>query len=63
MFEVGDRVQIHNPPNEWGSGIVAGILENGALVAIDNGVHKGFYYFYFDELEKIDILKGETNGN
>ena len=54
MFEVGDRVQIHNPPNEWGSGIVAGILEYGALVAIDNGVDKRFYYFYFDELEKID---------
>ena len=47
-------MQIHNPPNEWGSGIVAGILENGALVAIDNDTHKGFYYFYFDELEKID---------
>lgn len=31
MFEVGDRVQIHNPPNEWGSRIVAGILESGAL--------------------------------
>lgn len=42
MFEVGDQVQIHDHPNEWGSGIVAGILENGALVAIDNGVHKGF---------------------
>ena len=54
MFEVGDRVQIHSPPNGWGSGIVAGILENGALVAIDNGVHKGLYYFYFDELEKVD---------
>ena len=54
MFEVGDRVQIHNPPNERGSGIVAGILENGALVAIGNDTHKGFYYFYFDELEKID---------
>ena len=54
MFEVGDRVQIRDHPNEWGSGIVAGILENGALVAIDNGVHKGFYYFFFDELEKMD---------
>lgn len=54
MFEVGDRVQIRDRQNEWGSGIVAGIFENGALVTIDNGVHKGFYYFYFDELEKID---------
>lgn len=54
MFEVGDRVQIHNPPNEWGSGIIARILENGALVSIDYGVHNGFYYFFFDELEKID---------
>ena len=54
MFEVGDRVQIRDHQNEWGSGIVAGILEYGALVAIDNGVDKSFYYFYFDELEKID---------
>ena len=54
MLEVGDRVQIHNPPNEWGSGIVAGILEYGALVAIDNGVDKEFHYFYFNELEKIN---------
>lgn len=54
MFEVGDRVQIRDHQNEWGSGIVAGILENGVLVTIGNGVHKGFYYFYFDELEKIN---------
>ena len=54
MFEVGDRVQIHDRPNEWGIGIVAGILENGALVSVNHGVHKGFYYFYFDELEKVD---------
>lgn len=54
MFEVGDRVQIHDHQNEWGSGIVAVLLENGTLVSIDHGVHKGFYYFYFDELEKVD---------
>ena len=54
MFEVGDRVRIHDHPNEWGSGIVAGTLENGALVSIDRGVHKGIYYFYFYELEKVD---------
>lgn len=54
MFKVGDRVQIRDHQNEWGSGIIAGILESGALVAVDNGVHKGFYYFFFDELEKID---------
>ena len=54
MFEVGDRVQIRVHPNEWGSGIVVGILENGALVSVIHGAHKGFYYFYFDELEKMD---------
>lgn len=54
MFEVGDRVKILDHPNDWGSGIVAGILENGALVSVNNVAHKGFYYFYFDELEKID---------
>ena len=54
MFEVRDRVQIHDHPNEWGTGIVAGILENGALASVNHGVHKGFYYFYFDELEKVD---------
>ena len=54
MFEVGDRVQIRDHPNEWRTGIVAGILENGALVSVNHGVHKGLYYFYFDELEKVD---------
>lgn len=54
MFEVGDRVQIRDHQNEWGSGIVAGIFENGALVTIGNGVHKGLYYFYFDELDMLD---------
>ena len=54
MFEVGDRVQIRDHQNEWGSGIVAGISENGALVAIGNGVHKELYYFYFDELDMLD---------
>ena len=54
MFKVGDRVQIHDDPNEWGSGIIAGILEYGALVSVNDGVHNGFYYFYFDKLEKID---------
>lgn len=37
-----------------GSGFVAGILENGALVSVNHGVHKGIYYVYFDELEKMD---------
>lgn len=54
MFEVGDRVQIRDHQNEWGSGIVAGIFENGTLVTIGNGVHKGLYYFYFDELDMLD---------
>lgn len=54
MFEVGDRVQIRDHQNEWGSGIVAGIFENGVLVTIDNGVHKGHYCFYFDELDMLD---------
>lgn len=45
MFEVGDRVQIHDHPNEWGTGIVAGILENGALVSVNHGVHKGYVLF------------------
>lgn len=55
MFEIGDRMRIHDYPNEWGgSGFVAGILENGALVSVNHGVHKGIYYVYFDELEKMD---------
>ena len=54
MFKVGDRVQIHDHPNEWGSGIVTVILENGALVSIDHGIRNGMYYFFFDELEKVD---------
>lgn len=54
MFEIGDRVCIHDYSTEWGSGFVVGIFKFGALVSIDNGVHKGNYYFYFDELEKVD---------
>lgn len=50
MFEVRDRVYVSN----WGCGIVAGTLEHGALVSIENSEHKGIYYFYFDELEKAD---------
>ena len=45
MFEVGDRVQIRDHPNEWGSGIVVGILENGALVSVNHGAHKGVLLF------------------
>lgn len=54
MLEVGDRAQVHDHPNEWGSGIVTVILENGVLVSIDHGIHNGMYYFFFDELEKVD---------
>ena len=45
MFEVGDRVQIRDHPNEWGPGIVIGILENGALVSVNHDAHKGVLLF------------------
>ena len=50
MFKVGDLVYVRY----WGYGIVASVLEYGALVSIETSEHKEIYYFYFGELEKVD---------
>lgn len=43
MFEIGDRVRIHDYSTELGSGFVVGIFKYGALVSIDHDVRKGNY--------------------